>query len=133
MTARAPASSSQPGDPTDVTFVRGNERLSRMLAKPGMQEAVAARRAKMRDTDRAHAMGLAALRKAAELTQTELAQTLGVSQAAVAKTEQREDLLLSTLNAYIEALGGQAHIVITFNGEEIELDLGALRRDGAPA
>jgi DNA-binding transcriptional regulator YiaG len=133
MTARAPARSSQPGDPTDVAFVRGNERLNGMLAKPGMQTAVAARRAKMRDADRAHAMGLAALRKAAELTQTELAQTLGVSQAAVAKTEQREDLLLSTLNAYIEALGGQAHIVITFNGEEIELDLGALRRDAASA
>ena len=67
------------------------------------------------------------------LTQTELAQALGVSQAAVAKTEQREDLLLSTLNAYIEALGGQAHIVITFNGEEIDLDLGALRRNATPA
>lgn len=72
MTARAPASSQQ-GDPTDAAFVRGNERLNRMLAKPGMQEAVAARRAKMRDADRAHAMGLAALRKAAALTQTELA------------------------------------------------------------
>ena len=35
--------SSQPGDPTDVTFVRGNERLARMLAKPDMREAVAAR------------------------------------------------------------------------------------------
>ena len=129
-----PASaSSQPGDPTDVTFVRGNDRLARMLGKPGMQEAVAARRAKMRDADRSHAMGLAALRKAAELTQTELAKTLGVSQAAVAKTEQREDLLLSTLGAYIEALGGQAHIVISFNGEEIDLDLGALRRGPAPA
>jgi transcriptional regulator with XRE-family HTH domain len=86
--------SSQPDDPTDVTIVRGNERLARMLAKPGMKEAVAARRAEMHDADRAHAMGLAALRKAAELTQTELAQALGVSQAAVGKTEQREDLLL---------------------------------------
>lgn len=132
MTARVPASS-QPGDRTDVTFVRGNERLARMLAKPGMQEAVAARRAKMRDADRAHAMGLATLRKAADLTQNELAQVLGVSQAAVAKTEQREDLLLSTLNAYIEALGGHAHIVITFNDAEIELDLGALRNDRASA
>jgi len=125
--------SSQPGDPTDVAFVRGNDRLTRMLAKPGMQEAVATRRARLRDADRAHAMGLAALRKAAELTQTELATALGISQAAVAKTEQREDLLLSTLNAYIEALGGQAHIVISFNGEEIDLDLGALRRKPAPA
>lgn len=132
MSTPAPASSLT-GDTTDVTFVRGNERLARMLAKPGMQQAVTARRAKMRDADRSHAMGLAALRKAAELTQTELAQTLGVSQAAVAKTEQREDLLLSTLSAYIEALGGQAHIVITFNGEEIDLDLGALRRGPAPS
>ena len=125
--------SSQPGDPTDVAFVRGNDRLARMLARPGMQDAISAQRAKMHDADRAHAMGLAALRKAAELTQTELAQALGVSQAAVAKTEQREDLLLSTLNAYIEALGGQAHIVITFNGEEVDLDLGALRRKPTPA
>lgn len=131
--SKTPPTSSQPGDPTDVTFVRGNDRLSRMLAKPGVREAVAARRAKMHDADRVHAMGLAALRKAADLTQTELAQTLGISQAAVAKTEQREDLLLSTLNAYIEALGGRAHIVITFNGEEIDLDLGALRKNAAPA
>jgi DNA-binding transcriptional regulator YiaG len=128
MTKPSPASS-QPGEHTDVAFVRGNDRLARMLAKPGMKEAVAARRSKMRDADRTHAMGLAALRKAAELTQTELAEALGISQAAVAKTEQREDLLLSTLNAYIEALGGQAHIVITFNGEEVDLDLGALRRN----
>ena len=124
--------SSQPGDTTDVAFVRGNDRLSRMLAKPGIQEAVVARRARLRDADRAHAMGLAALRKAAELTQTELATALGISQAAVAKTEQREDLL-STLNAYIGAIGGQAHIVISFNGEEIDLDLGALHRKPTPA
>ena len=132
MTTPAHASS-QPGDPTEIPFVRGNDRLTRMLAKPGVQDAVTARRAKMRDADRAHAMGLAALRKAAELTQTELARTLGISQAAVAKTEQREDLLLSTLAAYIEALGGQVHIVISFNGEEVDLDLGALRRNATPA
>ena len=124
--------SSHPGDPTDVAFLRGNDRLARMLAKPGMQEAVAARRATMHDADRAHAMGLAALRKAAELTQTQLAHLLGISQAAVAKTEQRQDLLLSTLNAYIEALGGQAHIVITLHGQEIDLDLGALSSKATP-
>jgi transcriptional regulator with XRE-family HTH domain len=100
-----------------------------MLDKPGMREAVAARQAKMRDADRAHAMGLAALRKAAELTQTDLAKSLGISQAAVAKTEQRDDLLLSTLSAYLEALGGQARVVVTFDGgEEIEVDLAALHR-----
>lgn len=79
-------------------------------------------------------MGLAAIRKAAELTQTELAQNLGVSQAAVAKTERRDDLLLSTLSAYIEALGGQAHIVVAFeNGDEIDVDLRSLRQQPVPS
>ena len=134
MSANVAAASSQPGDTTDVAWIRGNDRLTQMLDKPGMREAVAARQAKMRDADRAHAIGLAALRKAAELTQTDLAKSLGISQAAVAKTEQRDDLLLSTLNAYLEALGGQARVIVTFDGgQEIEVDLAALHHRPAPA
>jgi transcriptional regulator with XRE-family HTH domain len=78
----------------------------------------------MREADRVHAMGLAALRRAADLTQTEIARSLGVSQAAIAKTEQRRDLLLSTLRAYLEAIGGHMRIIVSFEGGgEIELDL----------
>ena len=134
MSADVAAASSQPGDPTDVTWVRGNDRVARMLEKPGMREAVAARQAQMREADRGYAMGLAALRKAAELTQTDLATSLGISQAAVAKTEQRQDLLLSTLSAYLEALGGQARVVVSFDGgQEVEVDLAALHRGSTPA
>jgi transcriptional regulator with XRE-family HTH domain len=92
-----------------------------------LDQDVADARLEMRDADRAHAMGLAAIRRAADLTQSELAKQLGVSQAAVAKTEQRRDLLLSTLNAYLEAVGGHTRIVVSFDGGgEVELDLTGL-------
>jgi transcriptional regulator with XRE-family HTH domain len=72
-------------------------------------------------------MGLAALRQAAELTQVELARRMGVTQAAVSRMEQPDDLLLSTLNAYLEAVGGHATGVVRFaDGHETELDLSQL-------
>jgi transcriptional regulator with XRE-family HTH domain len=60
----------------------------------------------MEEADRTYAMGLAALRQAAELTQVELAMRMGVTQAAVSRMEQPHDLLLSTLSAYLEAWAG---------------------------
>jgi DNA-binding transcriptional regulator YiaG len=114
-------------DRTTRTFVPGDERVRRLRNTPGLAEDVETARREMRDADRAHAMGLAAIRRAADLTQTELARQLGVSQAAVAKTEQRRDLLLSTLNAYLEAIGGHMRIIVSFDGgSEVELDLAKL-------
>jgi transcriptional regulator with XRE-family HTH domain len=79
------------------------------------------------DADRTFAMGLAALRQAAELTQVELARRMGVTQAAVSRMEQPHDLLLSTLNAYLEAVGGHASVIVRFaDGLETELDLSQL-------
>ena len=50
------------------------------------------------------------IRKAAGLTQIELAQRLRVDQAAVSRLEKRGDILVSTLRDYIEALGGKLRI-----------------------
>ena len=76
----------------------------------------------MEDADRTYAMGLAALRQAADLTQVELARKLGVSQAAVSRIEQPHDLLLSTLNAYLQAVGGHARVIVQFaDGHEVDL------------
>jgi DNA-binding transcriptional regulator YiaG len=106
------------------TFIAGDERVRRLRQKPGLAEDVALAREEMREADRVHAMGLAAIRRAADLTQTGLARSLGVSQAAVAKTEQRHDLLLSTLNTYLAAIGGHMRIIVSFDGGgEVELDL----------
>ena len=43
------------------------------------------------------------LRKAKALTQVQLAETLGIQQATVAKYERQSDLLLSTLTSYVRA------------------------------
>jgi len=56
------------------TFLAGDERVGRLREKPGMVEDVASAREEMREADRVYAMGLAAIRRAADLTQTELAR-----------------------------------------------------------
>jgi DNA-binding transcriptional regulator YiaG len=111
----------------DLTFIRGNERIERLAERPDLAEDVARVRRDMEDADRTYAMGLAALRQAADLTQVELARKLGVSQAAVSRIEQPHDLLLSTLNAYLQAVGGHARVIVQFtDGHEVDLDLSSL-------
>ena len=111
----------------DITFIRGNDRIERLAERPDLADDVARVRRDMEDADRTYAMGLAALRQAADLTQVELARKLGVSQAAVSRIEQPHDLLLSTLNAYLQAVGGHARVIVQFaDGHEVDLDLSTL-------
>lgn len=111
----------------EVKFIRGNDRISQLAQRPDIAAGVAQVRADMAEADRTHAMGLAALRQAAELTQVELARRLGVTQAAISRIEQPHDLLLSTLNAYLGAIGGRASVIVTFaDGHEAILDLSQL-------
>ena len=95
-----------------------------LLRRPDVAAAVARYRQEREQADRSYAMGLAAVRKAFNLTQVELARRLGVSQAAVTKLEHQDDMLLSTLRSYMGTLHGKVRLVIDFDGEEIELDLG---------
>lgn len=71
------------------------------------------------EADRLHAeyLTLKALRKAKALTQTQLAETLGVRQATVAQFERRSDLLISTLRSYVEAMGGRLNLMVEFPGK----------------
>ena len=111
----------------DVEFIRGNDRISELAQRPDIADGVNRVRTEMAEADRTYAMGLAALRQAAELTQTELARRLGVTQAAISRIEQPHDLLLSTLNSYLEAIGGRASVIVTFaDGHETTLDLSQL-------
>lgn len=109
-------------------FVRGNDHLDRLLSDPQLAADVAEARAEADDMDRAYAMNLAMIRKAAQLTQVEVAKRLGVGQAAVSRMESRGDMLLSTLYDYLTATGADtASIVVTVHGRRIELDLASLR------
>ena len=51
-------------------------------------------------------MPLHELRRARALTQRDLANMLRVNQPAISKLEQRADVYVSSLRAYIEAVGG---------------------------
>jgi hypothetical protein len=54
------------------------------------------------------------LRKAMNRTQVQVAKALNVGQDTISRYEQRTDMLLSTLQGYIEAMGGELHLVARF-------------------
>ena len=54
------------------------------------------------------------LRSARSLTQTNMAQILGVNQSAISKIEKRTDMYLSTLRSFIQAMGGELEIRAVF-------------------
>ncbi len=112
-----------------TVFVRGNAHLNRLLSDLDTAAEVASARAEIREMDRVHAMSLAMIRKAGDLTQIEMAQRLGIGQGTVSRLENRDDMLLSTLRDYLTAAGADsARIVVNIHGQEIDLDLATLPR-----
>ncbi len=62
------------------------------------------------------------LRKKQKLTQTDIAQLLGIKQENVSRLERRNNIHLSTLKDYIHALGGKLHLIVEFpNQDPIEI------------
>jgi predicted transcriptional regulator len=76
---------------------------------PARRARVAAKAAALRE-----AMTLEELRKARSLSQEEVAASLAVGQPAVAKLEKRNDMHVSNLRRYVEALGGTLEITARF-------------------
>jgi len=114
------------------TFVDATDQIDRMQADAETAAAVADIRAAGEELDRTYAMSLAMIRKAGELTQDEVAARLGIGQGDVSKLERRDDWLLSTLLKYLTAAGADdARIVVTIRGQQVELDLTALRAESA--
>ena len=113
------------------SFVRGNARVRTLLADPERAARVAAIRQDMARADQDHAQGLAEIRLAAHLTQQELANRLGVSQVAVQRSEQRADMLLSTLRSYLLAAGADLELTVRWDdGRRTELTLGEATQQG---
>ena len=67
------------------------------------------------------AMPLDELRRARQMTQVSLAQSLGVNQGEISKIEHRTELYLSTLSEYVEALGGTLEIRAIFPDREVRI------------
>lgn len=67
------------------------------------------------------AMALQELRRARQTTQTKLAKTLKINQAAVSKLERRTDMYISTLRSYVEAMGGHLDIIARFDEGSVRI------------
>lgn len=90
---------------------------------PSNRRAVLARAAELIAEERS----LRELRKALNLTQVDVAKRLGKGQEAVSRIEQREDLLLSTLSAYVASLGGELELICRFkNRAPVRISTGRL-------
>ena len=82
------------------------------------QEAIEADYQEMR----AEYLALQEIRKAAGLTQEQLADALDMAQSNLSKLENRADMHVSTLRRYVEALGGTLHIIAALpNKPPVEL------------
>ncbi|MFN8556084.1 MAG: helix-turn-helix transcriptional regulator [Dehalococcoidia bacterium] len=88
-----------------------------ILADPRRRAAFAVERRAMET-----ALSLMALRQARGATQVEVAGAIGVSQANISRIEHQDDLYLSTLRAYVAALGGRLELLAVFPDQTICLD-----------
>jgi transcriptional regulator with XRE-family HTH domain len=55
-------------------------------------------------------------------SQEDIAEMLQVTQGYVSKLERQDDMLLSNLYAYVEALGGQVEIRAKFPNQEVQIN-----------
>jgi transcriptional regulator with XRE-family HTH domain len=93
--------------------------VRRRKVPAGQEAAMAASGRALRD-----AIRLNELRSARGMTQVELAGRLGVSQGSVSELERRDDVYLSTLREYVQALGGELEIAAVFDGERSPIAVG---------
>lgn len=62
------------------------------------------------------------LREARSMTQSTVAELLEMDQSEVSRLERRSDMLFSTLKRFVEATGGEMHVVVTYpDGGPVEL------------
>ena len=66
---------------------------------------------------------LSELRQSLDLTQTELAEELQISQRSVSHVEHEPNPRLGTLSDYVNALGGHLELRAVFGDRTVELDL----------
>jgi DNA-binding XRE family transcriptional regulator len=101
-----------------------NELRAKLDARPGVEERRAEARERLAAEDAAYEATLSELRRALELTQEQVAETLELSQAQVSRIERQGDLFLSTLERYIEAMGGDLELIGRFGDERVTLAIG---------
>jgi len=110
--------------PDGPMFADISDEVDAMLTEPQTAAFIESQRPAREAMNRAFAMNLATIRKAAELTQKDIATAMGRDQSSVSKMETRSDMLLSTLAEYLLAAGvDAATITVTVKGLDYTFDL----------
>jgi DNA-binding XRE family transcriptional regulator len=83
------------------------------------------RRARVEDAKHAmrEALALSELRASRDVTQQMLAEALEVTQPNVSRIEHEDDVFLSTLRSYVEALGGRLEVRAVFDDLTVDLEV----------
>ncbi len=95
-----------------------SELRQELEARPGATGRLAERRAETLEEIR-----LYELRHAEAVSQAELAGRLEVTQGAVSKFEHADDVRVSTLRQYLEALGARLELMAVFDDEDRRVPL----------
>lgn len=90
-----------------------SELRNTVVAKPGAAERLAGLRAETLEEIR-----LYELRHGQAISQAELAGRLDVTQGAISKLEHSDDVRVSTLRQYLEALGARLELVAVFDDDD---------------
>lgn len=98
-----------------------SELRKQVEARPGAAERLVAKRVETLEEIR-----LYELRHAEAVSQIDLAGRLDVTQGAVSKLEHADDVRVSTLRQYLEALGARLELVAVFDDEDrrVPINLG---------
>ncbi len=97
-----------------------------MVAKPGAPERLADLRAETLEEIR-----LYELRHGDAISQAELAGRLDVTQGAISKLEHSDDVRVSTLRQYLDALGARLELVAVFDDDDRRVPIHLGRDDAA--
>jgi DNA-binding XRE family transcriptional regulator len=92
------------------------ELADKVKADPVRRERIEIGKRAMED-----ALTLAKLRARQDITQREMAEVLGVTQANISRIEHEEDLYLSTLRGYLAALGAELEVNAVFPDGKVAL------------
>ncbi len=105
--------------------VSHEEVMSRLA--PERRERIKARAQELLEEE----MTLRDLRAVHSLTQTKVAEILGIEQDSVSRMERRADMLISTMSDYVEAMGGKLRLIAEFpNRRPYSVKLGDLTEEG---
>ena len=77
------------------------------------------------------ALRLQQVREASGLTQEEVAQRMGVTQASLSRLEHRPDVKLSNIRKYVEAVGGRLEVSVVMPRKAKRRTAAAIKRGTA--